>query len=91
VVKRWTEPMRLQRRKFRPDLVVLDLALPVMNGFEVAMVLQHEMPKLPVVVLTMFGSSGQAFAKRFGIRAIVDKSEGLAVLTERIRKIVAEP
>ena len=77
-------------KQFQPDLVVLDLALPAMNGFEVAMALQRHMPNVPVVVLTMFGSTGQALAKSFGVKAIIDKSEGIAALTDCIHKVLGE-
>jgi CheY-like chemotaxis protein len=38
-------------RSRRPDLVLLDVQLPDLDGFEVAQVLSHEEPP-PVVVLT---------------------------------------
>ena len=36
----------------RPELVLLDINLPVMNGIEVLQVLQEEQPDLPVIMLT---------------------------------------
>ncbi len=38
-------------RKIHPDLVVLDLMLPVLDGFEVCRILRQEM-KMPIMILT---------------------------------------
>ncbi len=38
-------------RRFRPDLLVLDIMLPVMDGYEVCRILRQEM-SLPILMLT---------------------------------------
>ncbi|HLP14153.1 MAG TPA: response regulator transcription factor [Flavobacteriales bacterium] len=38
-----------------PDLVLLDVMLPLVNGFEVAAKLQQDHPKLPIIFLTARG------------------------------------
>src|SRR5260370_18898205 len=43
-----------QAKKLKPDLVVLDLAMPRMNGVEAALILSQTMPTLPVIILTMY-------------------------------------
>ncbi|MGA8368461.1 MAG: response regulator [Candidatus Acidiferrales bacterium] len=40
-------------RKERPDLVVLDLTMPEMNGLEVATAVRRESPSTEVLILTM--------------------------------------
>ena len=39
----------------RPDLIILDLSIPHMNGIEAASLLRSRLPNTPVVVYTMFG------------------------------------
>ena len=39
----------------RPDLVVLDLMMPGVDGIEVCRLLRHRLPGLPVVMLTALG------------------------------------
>jgi DNA-binding response OmpR family regulator len=36
----------------KPDLVILDLMLPKLNGFEVCKLLKKEIPDLPIIMLT---------------------------------------
>lgn len=36
----------------KPDLVLLDLMLPKMNGYEVCKILKKEIPELPIIMLT---------------------------------------
>jgi len=42
-----------QVRKLKPDLLLLDLSMPEMNGLEVARVVREENPETDIVVLTM--------------------------------------
>ena len=40
-----------QARAFKPDLLVLDIMLPVFDGFEVCRILRQEM-NMPILILT---------------------------------------
>lgn len=77
-------------KEFKADLVVMDLAMPVMNGFEAAMVLQREMPEVPVVVLSIFAHEhfGATLANTFGVKAIIPKADGMSSLIECVQKIL---
>jgi DNA-binding NarL/FixJ family response regulator len=72
-----------------PDLIVLDLSMPHMNGVEVASLLRARMPLIPVVVYTMFDDVlGQSLTATLGIAAIVSKSDGLHKLLARIEALL---
>ena len=74
----------------RPDLILLDLSMPIMNGVEVASLLRARMPSTPVVVYTMFDDVlGKPLAATLGIAAIVAKSEGLTKLVARLEALLA--
>ena len=43
-----------QAKKMKPDLVILDMAMPRMNGVEAASVINRMMPSLPIVLHTVY-------------------------------------
>ena len=62
-------------QQLRPDLIVLDLSMPVMNGLDAAHELKRLLPYTPVVLYTDYEATHvQDIAKSEGVRAIVRKS-----------------
>jgi CheY-like chemotaxis protein len=77
--------------ELRPDLVVMDLAMPLMNGVEAAMVLRNTMPKVPIVLFTLYAEQLRgAISPGFGVTLIVSKTDGLAALLESLERLLAE-
>ena len=76
-------------RVLRPDLILLDLSMPVMNGIEAACELKRLMPMTPIIVFSEFSD---VFSKReardVGIAACVSKTEALSVLLDRARTVL---
>jgi DNA-binding NarL/FixJ family response regulator len=73
----------------QPDLIILDLSMPHMNGIEAASLLRSRVPSTPVVVYTMFGDVlGKQLAAALGVAAIVSKSDGLSILLARIEALL---
>jgi len=78
-----------QAKKLKPDLIVLDLVMPRMNGAEAASVLSQTMPDVPIVLLTLYQNVlGSALASAVGIRAVLDKTEGLDKLVACVRSLL---
>ena len=79
----------LKAKEFRPDLVLLDVAMPIMNGLAAAFVFKTQMPDVPVVILTIH-ADGIPPRKRalLGLRAVLDKTDGLSPLLDCLRKIL---
>jgi CheY-like chemotaxis protein len=78
-------------RELRPDLVVMDLAMPLMNGVEAAMVLRNTMPKVPVVLFTLYAEQLRgAISPGFVITIIVSKTDGLAALLNCLERLLAK-
>jgi CheY-like chemotaxis protein len=76
-------------KQVTPDLIILDLAMPELNGFEAATVLRREMPNIPVVILTMYAEAlGRSLAKRVGAKAVVAKADGVSGLVECVRGLL---
>jgi DNA-binding NarL/FixJ family response regulator len=62
-------------KSLKPDLVVMDLSMPRMNGLEAATEIRKIFPDMPILMYTMFGSvSLEHEAKRAGINRVVSKS-----------------
>jgi DNA-binding response OmpR family regulator len=73
----------------RPDLVVLDLMLPKMNGFEVIKELRRRGNRVPVVVLSAKGlESDKIIGLDLGADDYVVKPFGLQELLARIKAVL---
>jgi DNA-binding NarL/FixJ family response regulator len=67
-----------------PDLIILDLGMPEMNGFEAATVLQKAMPQVPIFMFTAHDSPIiESKAASVGIRAVFSKYTGINALVEQ--------
>jgi CheY-like chemotaxis protein len=63
-------------RQFRPNLVVMDLFMPVMNGFEAARILRRLVPSVPLIMFTSFSTrSLEAQAYQAGFSRVVLKTQ----------------
>ena len=78
-----------QALRLKPDLVLLDVAMPMLNGVEVASVLAGSVPNLPVVLYTMYNEMlGLSLASAVGARAVVSKADGITKLLECVQDIL---
>ncbi len=78
-----------QALRFNPDLIVLDLSMPVMNGFQAARELQRLLPRVPIVMFTTFSNAHvEREALAAGATAVQSKSAGLAPLLQVMRNLL---
>lgn len=69
-----------------PDLILLDLSMPVMNGIEAACELKKLMPMTPIIVFSEFSDVlSEREAHSTGVAALVSKTESLSVLLGKAR------
>jgi PAS domain S-box-containing protein len=75
-------------REHRPDLVLLDLSMPVMDGLEVLPILREDLPDTVVVVLSGLGAA-EAEHRVLDLGAVAYLEKGLpqAVIVERLRAV----
>jgi|HubBroStandDraft_6_1064221.scaffolds.fasta_scaffold706574_1 two-component system response regulator EvgA len=79
-------------RELQPDLVLLDLAMPRLNGAEVAGILKREMPRVQIILFTMYADQfGEKLASAIGVRVVLSKPEGLSVLGEHLKALLNGP
>jgi DNA-binding NarL/FixJ family response regulator len=82
-----SEAIRLAER-LRPDLAVLDLAMPTMNGTSAARELSRVAPRVRTVLLTAHRAEEQVLeALEAGIKGYVLKTEGMADLVRALHEV----
>jgi DNA-binding NarL/FixJ family response regulator len=75
--------------ELHPDLIVLDLSMPVMNGLDAALELKRLMPTVPLIMYSLFGDVfGEQQARLIGISELVSKSQPAAILVDKARSLL---
>ena len=65
----------------KPDLVVLDLAMPYVNGLVAAGKISRLLPGIPLVILTLYDSPQvQLEAKNLGVLQVIPKTDGHSLI-----------
>jgi len=78
-------------RNLRPDVVLMDLSLPRINGIEATRMIHSEMPEVRVIGLSMFEEEERAKAMfQAGAVAYLSKSCPVDALTSTIRRSVGK-
>ncbi|HEY6904238.1 MAG TPA: response regulator transcription factor [Candidatus Acidoferrales bacterium] len=63
-------------RELHPDLIILDLAMPVMDGLRATREIMRILPSVPIVIYTMhYAEWLELEAKKAGARGLVSKSD----------------
>ena len=78
-------------QELRPDVVIMDLSMPVMNGIEAVAALKRSMPSVPVIVFSEYSdvfTAKEALAA--GVSVLVSKSEHVSVLLNHVRRLCGE-
>ena len=75
--------------RLRPDVVLLDYAMPVMNGIEAARVIGSLAPHSAMVLFSMYASEEVSqLARAAGVRAVVSEDiGGMRALVDTIEEI----
>jgi len=72
-----------------PDLIVLDLAMPVMNGLDAARGLRRMLPSVPLIMYSGIGDRFVEQQARFiGIAALISKAEAPGALVSKARTLL---
>src|SRR5579871_2962068 len=76
--------------ELRPDIVILDLAMPVIDGLHAAREISQHLPQTPMLIYTMHWSPHlEVEAHKFGVRKIVSKAES-SLLLSTVQQLLAE-
>ena len=81
-------------RKLHPDVILLDLMLPDIDGFTIAELLRRHptTAQIPVVVLSAHGGMAvQARGAECGVERCLVKSVGIEQVLARVREVLGQP
>ena len=71
--------------ELQPDIVILDITMPVLDGFTAAREITKRLPRVGILLLSMHESASMVnVAKSSGARGYVAKSEGIARLLKAV-------
>lgn len=74
----------------QPDVIILDLSMPSMNGIEALPILRELVPHARIIVLSAFGASQMTSpAMLAGADGFIQKGASLSLILEQIREITA--
>lgn len=75
--------------EFQPDLAILDLAMPRVDGLTAARKISQALPSLPIVMYTMhFSPHLEVEVLKYGVRKLVSKSQS-SVLVSTVQELLA--
>ena len=74
--------------RLRPDLIVLDMVMPEMDGLEAARLLKEVMPEVPLIMYSAADDEARRAAKLAGVAEIIPKSQRVSALIHAARGLV---
>jgi DNA-binding NarL/FixJ family response regulator len=76
-------------QELHPDVILMDLSMPVMNGIDAASALKRLMPKVPLIIFSEYSDVlSENEARSAGVSALVSKSEHISVLISKTRAVL---
>jgi DNA-binding NarL/FixJ family response regulator len=67
-----------------PDLLILDVVMPKLNGIEVASILKRSLPDAKTIFFTMYGDYVKNVSLAAGVSVVVSKPDGIGALLRAV-------
>jgi DNA-binding NarL/FixJ family response regulator len=78
-------------RELNPDLIILDMSMPRMNGLQAARILRKMLSDVPIILFTLHaGAIVFSEVQAAGVSAVVSKADGLDGLLRQV-ELLLEP
>jgi DNA-binding NarL/FixJ family response regulator len=82
----------LKAHELKPDLVILDLVMPMLDGLQTAAEIAKLLPTVPIVIFSVqILPELEMEAKKYGVSAMISKSAEQNQLIETIERLLASP
>jgi DNA-binding NarL/FixJ family response regulator len=80
----------LMASQLKPDLIVLDFAMPMLNGIQAAEEILKVTPRVPIVLYTLHKNPQLDFdANKVGISKVISKSDNVNSLISYLEELLA--
>jgi two-component system vancomycin resistance associated response regulator VraR len=76
-------------KQLQPDLILLDLSMPVMTGAEAAVILKREVPRMKIVLFTShMDDVSKAVGRAIGVDLMLSKSDNISKLADHLHALL---
>src|SRR5258705_13722472 len=76
-------------KELQPDLILLDLSMPIMTGAEAAVILKRIVPRMKIILFSMqVDDLSQSLGMAIGVDLTLSKSDGLGKLADHIHALL---
>jgi two-component system, chemotaxis family, chemotaxis protein CheY len=78
-------------KEIHPDVISLDLSMPVMNGLEAASKLRRIFPTTPIILFSLYAETLSARdASNAGVSVVLSKTAPLSVLIDKAHELMGD-
>ncbi len=78
-----------QAKELKPDIVIMDFTMPVMDGLEASKQILKSFPKMPILMFSMHKMEALTeAAKNAGVRGFITKGESAENLLRAVENVV---
>src|SRR5512135_3326953 len=75
-------------KELQPDIVIMDISMPELNGVEAAQQILESLPQVKVIILSMLGTADHVFhALQAGVRGFLLKESAGREVMEAVRAV----
>jgi two-component system response regulator VicR len=74
--------------ELKPDLILLDLVMPKLDGALTAWLLKRISPEVPIILFTMYETAVDALAPAIGVEMVLSKPDGFDKLSRRVQELI---
>ena len=75
-------------KQIRPDVIILDLSMPVMNGLRAAAELRRLFPLTPIILFTLYADALTHEAAKAGIDLVLSKDQDISILMRKAHELM---
>jgi DNA-binding NarL/FixJ family response regulator len=82
----------MKAQLLKPDLIVLEVAIPRLNGAEAVPKIRKFLPETPIILFTLHGNLLKGVDTReMGVDAVVAKQDGISALGDSVHTLFRPP